>query len=151
MFKVLTGDLFESRACAWVNTVNCVGVMGKGVALEFKKRFPDMFEDYRARCARRQVLLGEPYAYRDASVRTIINFPTKDHWRSPSRLADIERGLDHFAAHVLDWELTSVAMPALGCGYGGLEWAEVGPLIRRKLHLLPIDVDLYAPNLGNTE
>ena len=151
MFKVLTGDLFESRACAWVNTVNCVGVMGKGVALEFKKRFPDMFEDYRARCERRQVLLGEPYVYRDASARMVINFPAKDHWRSPSRLADIERGLDHFAAHVLDWELTSVAMPALGCGYGGLEWAEVGPLIRRKLHLLPIDVDLYAPNLGNTE
>ena len=64
MFKVLTGDLFESRACAWVNAVNCVGVMGKGVALEFKKRFPDMFEDYCARCARRQVLLGEPYLSR---------------------------------------------------------------------------------------
>ena len=151
MFKVLTGDLFESRASAWVNTVNCVGVMGKGVALEFRRRFPDMFEDYRARCARRQVLLGEPYVYRGTSARTIINFPTKGHWRSPSRLADIERGLDHFAAHVLDWELTSVAMPALGCGHGGLEWSEVGPLIRRKLHLLPIDVDLYAPNLGSTE
>lgn len=146
MFKALIGDLFESPAEAWVNTVNCVGVMGKGVAQAFKQRFPAMFDDYRARCAAKQVHLGEPYVYRDeASARTIVNFPTKGHWRSPSRLADIERGLDYFAAHAAQWGLASVAMPPLGCGNGGLEWAEVGPLIWRKLHTLPIDVELYAP------
>jgi O-acetyl-ADP-ribose deacetylase (regulator of RNase III)/uncharacterized protein YwgA len=145
MFKALIGDLFESPAAAWVNTVNCVGVMGKGVAQEFKQRFPAMFDDYRARCDAKQVKLGEPYLYRDASGRVIINFPTKGHWRSPSRLADIERGLDYFAAHALDWGLTSVAMPPLGCGNGGLAWADVAPLIWRKLHALPIDVELYAP------
>jgi O-acetyl-ADP-ribose deacetylase (regulator of RNase III)/uncharacterized protein YwgA len=145
MFKALIGDLFESRAKALVNTVNCVGVMGKGIAQEFKKRFPAMFEDYRERCARKQVRLGEPYAYRDASGLVIVNFPTKDHWRSSSRLADIERGLDHFNAQAASWGLTSVAFPPLGCGNGGLEWAEVGPLLYRKLHASPLDVEIYAP------
>ena len=145
MFKALIGDLFASPAAAWVNTVNCVGVMGKGVAQEFKKRFPEMFDDYRARCDMTQVHLGEPYLYRDASGRLIVNFPTKGHWRSASRLSDIEAGLDYFAEHVAGCGLTSVAMPPLGCGNGGLEWAEVGPLIWRKLHALPIDVEVYAP------
>jgi O-acetyl-ADP-ribose deacetylase (regulator of RNase III)/uncharacterized protein YwgA len=145
MLKALIGDLFESPAAAWVNTVNCVGVMGKGVAQEFKKRFPEMFDDYRARCDKTQVQLGEPYLYRDAAGRSIINFPTKGHWRSPSRLSDIEAGLDYFAEHIAEWGLTSVAMPPLGCGNGGLEWAEVGPLIWRKLHALPVDVEVYAP------
>jgi hypothetical protein len=75
----------------------------------------------------------------------IVNFPTKDHWRSPSRLADIERGLDHLVAHAMDWSITSLALPPLGCGNGGLEWSEVGPLIYRKLHSMPIDVEVYAP------
>lgn len=145
MFKVLIGDLFESRAQALVNTVNCVGVMGKGVADQFKKRFPAMFDDYKRRCDRHEVRLGEPYLYRDITGALIVNFPTKDHWRSPSRLADIERGLDYFTAHLAEWGLSSVAMPPLGCGNGGLEWSEVGPLIYRKIHALPIDVELFAP------
>lgn len=145
MFKTLVGSLFESPAAAWVNAVNCVGVMGKGVALEFKQRFPAMFEDYQARCGAGQVILGAPYLFRDASGRAIINFPTKGHWRSSSRLTDIERGLDFLAARADQWGLTSVAMPALGCGNGGLPWAEVRSLIWRKLHALPIDVELYAP------
>lgn len=103
MFKALIGDLFESRAQTLVNTVNCVGVMGKGVALEFKKRFPAMFEDYIARCERKGVHLGTPYLYRDAAGRQIVNFPTKDHWRSPSRLVDIERGLDYFTRRFAEW------------------------------------------------
>jgi O-acetyl-ADP-ribose deacetylase (regulator of RNase III)/uncharacterized protein YwgA len=145
MFKALIGDLFASQAQTLVNTVNCVGVMGKGVALEFKKRWPAMFEDYKGRCERKAVRLGEPYLYRDASGVSIVNFPTKGHWRSPARLVDVERGLDYFAAHVGEWGITSVALPPLGCGNGGLEWAEVGPLIHRKLHGLPIDVEVYAP------
>ncbi len=145
MFKALIGDLFESRAQTLVNTVNCVGVMGKGVAEQFKRRFPEMFEDYKRRCDEKSVRLGEPYLYRDASGTRIINFPTKDHWRSPSRLTDVERGLDYLAAHVTDWGITSLAMPPLGCGNGGLEWSEVGPLIYSKLHRLPVDVEVYAP------
>jgi O-acetyl-ADP-ribose deacetylase (regulator of RNase III) len=119
MVKEITGSLFESRAETLVNPVNCVGVMGKGLSLEFKKRFPAMFEDYARRCERKEVRLGEPYPHRDASGIVIVNFPTKDHWRSPSRLADIERGLDYFVQHHLKWGVRSVAFPQLGCGNGG--------------------------------
>jgi O-acetyl-ADP-ribose deacetylase (regulator of RNase III) len=145
MFKALIGDLFVSHAQTLVNTVNCVGIMGKGVAQEFKKRFPAMFEDYAARCEHRQVRLGEPYPYRDRSGILIINFPTKDHWRSPSRLADIERGLDYFVQHHAEWGVKSVAFPPLGCGNGGLSWEGVGPLIYGKLRHLNIDIEVYAP------
>jgi len=145
MFRALIGDLFESQAQTLVNTVNCVGVMGKGVAEQFKKRFPTMFEDYKSRTDRKTVRLGEPYPYRDSSGVQIVNFPTKDHWRSPSRLADIERGLDYLAAHISEWGIISIALPPLGCGNGGLEWSEVGPLIYRKLHDLPIYVEVFAP------
>jgi O-acetyl-ADP-ribose deacetylase (regulator of RNase III)/uncharacterized protein YwgA len=145
MFKALIGDLFGSGAQTLVNTVNCVGVMGKGVALEFKKRFPANFEDYAKRCERRQVRLGEPYPFPDPSGRLIVNFPTKDHWRSPAKLSDIERGLDHFVGHFAEWGINSVAFPPLGCGNGGLEWSEVGPLMYRKLHQLTIEIEVYAP------
>jgi len=145
MFRALIGDLFASRAQALVNTVNCVGVMGKGVAEQFKKRFPAMFEDYKSRTDGKAVRLGEPYLYGDRSGTQIVNFPTKDHWRSPSRLADIERGLDYLAAHIAEWGITSLALPPLGCGNGGLEWSEVGPLIWRKLQGLPVDIEVYAP------
>jgi O-acetyl-ADP-ribose deacetylase (regulator of RNase III)/uncharacterized protein YwgA len=145
MFKALIGDIFTSDAQTLTNTVNCVGVMGKGVALEFKKRFPRMAKDYEARCARKEVRLGEPYLYFDESRTVILNFPTKGHWRSASRLADIERGLDHLANNALAWGITSIALPPLGCGNGGLSWSEVGPLIYSKLHKLPISTEVYAP------
>jgi hypothetical protein len=104
-----------------------------------------MFEDYKSRTDRKAVRLGEPYLYRDQSGTQIINFPTKDHWRSPSRIADIERGLDYLAAHAAKWGITSIALPPLGCGNGGLKWSEVGRLIYRKLHRVPIDIEVYAP------
>ncbi len=112
MFKALIGDLFATQAQTRVNTVNCVGIMGKGVAQEFKKRYPAMFEDYAERCERKQVRLGEPYLFRDRSGVQIVNFPTKDHWRSPSRLADIERGLDYFVQNHVEWGIKSVAKAA---------------------------------------
>lgn len=145
MIRVLIGDIFQSKAQTLVNTVNCVGVMGKGIALEFKKRFPAMYDDYKARCKVGQVHLGEPYPYSDMLGVSIVNFPTKDHWRSPSRLADIVRGLDYFVVHCYDWRITSVAMPPLGAGNGGLEWALVGPVIYQKLGTLDIPVEIYAP------
>ncbi|MDN7900756.1 MULTISPECIES: type II toxin-antitoxin system antitoxin DNA ADP-ribosyl glycohydrolase DarG [Burkholderia] len=145
MFKAMIGDMFESDAQTLVNTVNCVGIMGKGVAQEFKRRFPAMFDDYKARCDRHEVRLGRPYIYSDLSGLKILNFPTKDHWRSPSRLSEIEKGLDYLVAHVDEWDIKSIAMPPLGCGNGGLDWSEVAPMIYRKFRSLQVDVELYAP------
>jgi O-acetyl-ADP-ribose deacetylase (regulator of RNase III)/uncharacterized protein YwgA len=144
-FKALIGDMFDSDAQTLVNTVNCVGVMGKGVALKFKERFPEMFADYARRCERKAVKLGEPYLYEDGPGVKILNFPTKGHWRSASRLSDIDSGLTFLADNYEAWGITSISMPPLGCGNGGLEWAEVGPLIYQKLSSLPIDIEVYAP------
>lgn len=143
--RVLVGNLFNSDAQTLVNTVNCVGVMGKGVALEFKKRFPEMYEDYVARCARHQVRLGKPYLYRQLFPPNILNFPTKDHWRSVSKLKDIVAGLEYLEAHYQEWGITSLAVPPLGCGQGQLEWRVVGPTLYRYLSRLEIPVEMYAP------
>lgn len=143
--KALIGDMFASEMHTIVNTVNCVGIMGKGIALLFKKEYPSMFEDYAQRCARGEVRLGEPYHYSDGSGGSIVNFPTKGHWRSSTRLDDVEAGLDYFVKHFRTWGITSVAFPPLGCGNGGLEWATVGPLMYSKLRGIGIPVELYAP------
>lgn len=143
--KVLIGDIFESKAQTLVNTVNCVGVMGQGIALEFKKRFPDMYEDYLQRCRTGQVRLGEPYLYPRTAVPWILNFPTKDHWRSVSRLEDITRGLEHLERHYQEWGITSLAIPPLGCGAGQLEWRVVGLTLYSHLSRLEMPVELYAP------
>jgi uncharacterized protein YwgA/O-acetyl-ADP-ribose deacetylase (regulator of RNase III) len=142
---IKTGDLFASRAQTWVNTVNCIGVMGAGIALQFKRRFPEMFEDYAARCSRREVRLGAPYLFRRPTEPWVLNFPTKDHWRSPARLADIVRGLEFVAQHYRSWGIESLAVPPLGCGHGGLEWRVVGPTLYRHLRRLEIPVELYPP------
>jgi O-acetyl-ADP-ribose deacetylase (regulator of RNase III) len=145
MVHVLIGDMFESQAQTLVNTVNCVGVMGKGLALEFKKRFPDMYEDYVTRCTAKQVQLGEPYVFRRLHPPWILNFPTKGHWRSISRLSDIVAGLEYLESHYRTWGIESLAVPALGCNNGGLEWRVVGPTLYRHLGRLDIPVELYAP------
>ncbi|OFW59096.1 MAG: Appr-1-p processing protein [Actinobacteria bacterium RBG_16_64_13] len=145
MVNVRIGDLFTSQAQTLVNTVNCVGIMGKGIALEFKKRFPDMFKDYARRCELGEVRLGEPYLYRGLFEPWIINFPTKEHWRSVSRLEDIERGLLYLRDHVSEWGVKSMAVPPLGCGEGQLEWRVVGPTLYRCLKDLAVPVELYAP------
>ncbi len=145
MVKVVTGDIFESKAQTLVNTVNCVGVMGKGIALEFKRRFPDMYEDYVARCRRGQVRLGEPYLFKRATPPWVLNFPTKDDWRSLAKLSDIVRGLEYLTVHYREWGITSLAVPPLGCGQGQLEWRVVGPTLYRYLRKLDLAVNLYAP------
>lgn len=145
MITTLIGDLFQSKAQTLVNTVNCVGIMGKGVALEFKKRFPDMFEDYVRRCQAKQVKLGQPYLYKRLVPPWILNFPTKDDWRSVSRLEDIVRGLKYLEQHYQEWGITSLAVPPLGCGQGQLEWRVVGPTLYRYLKRLNVPVELYAP------
>jgi O-acetyl-ADP-ribose deacetylase (regulator of RNase III) len=145
MIQVNTGDLFESNMQTLVNAVNCVGVMGKGIALEFKKRFPDMYNDYVDRCKAKQVHLGEPYLYHRLHHPWIINFPTKNHWRFVSHLTDIVNGLHYLEQHYQKWGITSLAIPALGCGNGQLEWRVVGPILYRYLSQFNIPVELYAP------
>jgi O-acetyl-ADP-ribose deacetylase (regulator of RNase III) len=143
--RVLIGDLFASRAQTLTNTVNTVGVMGKGIALEFRKRFPVMYEDYVARCEAGEVQLGRPYLFTPLVPPWILNFPTKEHWRSLSRLDAIIDGLDHLYKHYEEWGIESLAVPPLGCGEGGLEWRIVGPSLYRGLSRLDIPVELYAP------
>ncbi len=143
--KVTSGDVLSSSAQTLVNTVNCVGIMGKGVALAFKRRYPDMFEDYVRRCDRGDMQMGRPYVYR-ADDHLIVNFPTKLHWRAVSRLDDIIDGLNYLEAHYQEWGIKSIAVPPLGCGNGQLEWAVVGPTLYRHLSRLNIPVELYAPH-----
>lgn len=145
MVTTKTGDMFSSPAQTLVNTVNCVGVMGKGVALAFKERFPAMYKEYVRLCEAKRVHLGEPYLYRQLTGPWILNFPTKDHWRSVSRLADIVAGLEFLEQNYREWEIESLALPPLGCGQGGLEWRVVGPTLYRHLSLLDIPVEMYAP------
>lgn len=143
--RILVGDILKSTAQTLINTVNCVGVMGKGIALEFKNRFPDMYADYVQRCQRGEVKPGVPYLYKTLFPPQIINFPTKDHWKSLSKLNDIDRGLKNLSERYKEWGITSLAIPPLGCGNGQLEWHTVGPLIYRFTKVMDISVELYAP------
>src|SRR6266536_5356806 len=112
--RILVGDILQSKAQTLVNTVNCVGVMGKGIALEFKRRFPEMYDDYVRRCDSHEVRLGRPYLWRSLTPPFVLNFPTKNHWRSPSRLDDIVEGLRYLREHYAEWGITSLAVPPLG-------------------------------------
>ena len=123
MIRVLIGDMFESEAQTLVNTVNCVGIMGKGIALEFKNRFPDMYDDYVKRCKTGKVQLGKPYVFHSLLPPWILNFPTKGHWRSVSRLSDIIAGLEYMEQHYREWGITSLACPALGWPAPAPAWA----------------------------
>lgn len=146
MIKLVQGDMVKSQVQTLVNTVNCVGVMGKGLALQFKKMFPEMCCDYQERCNRHEVKPGQPYIYKGLMSPNIINFPTKDHWRSVSRLQDIENGMEYLVNHYKEWGIKSIAMPPLGCGNGQLEWKVVGPIIYYYLKKMDIEVELYAPD-----
>ncbi len=146
------GDMFLEPVDALVNTVNCVGVMGKGVALEFKRRWPDNYKIYKRACDAKQLLPGKMLIFDTCSLfsgsgpRFLVNFPTKDHWRSPSKLIYIEDGLNALARDIRDYGIKSIAMPPLGCGNGGLDWADVKPLIISKLGSLgDVDVIVFAP------
>lgn len=139
------GDILGSRMQAIINTVNCVGVMGKGIALQVKKAYPEVFQDYEQRCNRREIKLGVPYFYRTGTGKIIINFPTKQHWKNNSKLSDIETGLKYLAQHIKQWGVVSLAVPPLGCGNGGLKWSEVKPLVIRHLSHIGIPIEIYEP------
>ncbi len=145
MIKVLIGDLISSEMQTKVNTVNCVGVMGKGIAQLFKKLYPEMYEDFVDRCRSGEVKEGVPYIYVDLFGNRIINFPTKNHWKGLSNLKSIEKGLDIFIENYQQWGIESIAFPPLGCGNGGLSWLQVGPLMYQKLSDLSIPIEIYAP------
>jgi len=149
MIEYQTGDILQADAEALVNAVNCVGVMGRGLALAFKKAYPKNFTAYAAACAREEVQPGRILVFdtgRHANPRFIINFPTKRHWRGKSRIEDIESGLHALAEEVQARHITSVAVPALGSGLGGLDWCDVRPRIEKALGSLPgVHVILFEP------
>lgn len=149
MIEYETGDILASEAEALVNTVNCVGVMGRGIALQFKKAFPENFKAYKAACDREEVQPGRMFVFeRDTLTgpKYIINFPTKRHWKGNSRIEDIEAGLDALEAEVLDRGIRSIALPPLGSGLGGLRWEEVRSRIEAKLGgLKDVRTFVYEP------
>jgi O-acetyl-ADP-ribose deacetylase (regulator of RNase III) len=149
MISAATGNLLKAPVEALVNTVNTEGVMGKGIALQFKNAFPAMFQTYAASAKRGEVRLGRVQVWATGLLegpKYVINFPTKGHWRAKSRIADIERGLDDLIRVVRQLGIESIAVPPLGCGNGGLNWVDVEPRIRAAFEALPeVDVRLYAP------
>jgi len=149
MIKLLTGNLLEADAEALINTVNTVGVMGKGIALQFKQAYPDNYEAYRKACSHHEVQSGKMFVFptgKLVSPTYIINFPTKRHWKEKSRMEDIEAGLKALVEVVNKLGIHSIAIPPLGCGSGGLKWADVKPRIEAAFRdLSGIHVFLFEP------
>jgi len=150
MIEHTSGDILKADAEALVNTVNCVGFMGRGIALQFKRVFPRNFDVYEAACRRGEVQPGRMLIVETGQLtnpRYIINFPTKRHWRGKSRIADIESGLEALVVDVRRLGIRSIALPPLGCGLGGLKWSEVRPLIERAFAGLPdVRAVVYEPS-----
>lgn len=149
MIITAKGDLLRAQVDALINPVNCVGVMGKGLALQFRKEYPEMFRVYALACEAGEVLPGRIHVWPTGAAalpRFILNFPTKRHWRDASRLDDIEAGLRDLVAVIQRLGIRSIAIPALGAGLGGLEWSAVRPLIVQVLEpLVAAEVHLYEP------
>jgi O-acetyl-ADP-ribose deacetylase (regulator of RNase III) len=149
MIEFKTGDILNEDAEALVNTVNCVGIMGRGVALQFKNMFPENFKAYAAACARNEVQPGRMFVFETGELtnpRYIINFPTKRHWRGKSRMEDIESGLVALVKEIRARRIRSIAIPPLGSGLGGLDWKEVRPRIEAALRdLADVRVAIYEP------
>lgn len=148
MITYLNSNLFYSPAQVLVNTVNTEGVMGKGIAKEFKKLFPAMFKQYQSYCEQKKLQIGTLYLYKTPN-KWVLNFPTKKSWRNPSKLEYLELGLQKFIENYTDRGIHSIAFPPLGCGNGELDWeTEVKPLMEKYLKPLPIDIyiHLYTPD-----
>ena len=155
MIEITEGNLLEAPVGALVNTVNTVGVMGKGIALQFKQAYPQMFRVYQQACKAGEVQLGKMQVFDLGGLaggpRWIINFPTKAHWRTASRLVDIETGLQDLIATVKQLNIQAIALPPLGCGHGGLNWSQVRPLIESAFDTLPdVRVLLFGPGPAPT-
>jgi O-acetyl-ADP-ribose deacetylase (regulator of RNase III) len=154
MLRFTTGNLLDSSAEALVNTVNTVGVMGKGIALQFKQAFPHNFNVYKQACNNGHLTTGKILAVKDRELllgeRLIINFPTKSHWKSLSTYEYIESGLIALVAYLTENPVKSMAMPALGCGNGGLDWAKVKTMIEDHLSGLELSIWVYEPQIPAT-
>ena len=149
MIRYITGNLLEAHAEALVNTVNTVGVMGKGIALQFRETFPDNYKAYLDAIKRGEVKIGSMLVTKTGNLnglRYIVNFPTKEHWRNPSRIEYVEKGLISLRKTIQELSIQSIAVPPLGCGNGQLNWEDVQPLIEQYLGDLPADVMVYEPN-----
>lgn len=137
MLEFVKGDFFDFDADIRVNTVNCVGVMGAGVALAFKRKYPEMFKEYVRQCKEKEIAPGKPSVWKQGDMFSkgieIINFPTKNHWRNPSEYEYIESGLIWLSNYLEDKEGLTITLPALGCGHGGLDWGKVKQLILKYL------------------
>ena len=142
MIKYVEGNIFHTPAQVIVNTVNTMGVMGKGIALEFKCRYPEMFELYKHACEKKQLYPGK-LMFWQAMDYGVLLFPTKENWRNPSKLEYIEKGLQKFVNTYGEKQIKSIAFPKLGCGNGGLAWEDVKPLMEKYLSKLPIDIYVY--------
>ncbi len=143
MITYVVGGLFQSPARVLVNTANTVGVMGKGIALEFKRIYPEMFAEYQVLCEKKQLNIGQLWLYKTPH-KWILNFPTKKHWRLPSRPEYIEAGLKKFVEIYAEQGITSISFPLLGCGNGELDWESVvKPLMERYLKKLPIETFIH--------
>lgn len=147
-----SGDLLAADTHAIINTVNCVGVMGKGIALQFKRRYPQMFKAYEKACKRGDVAIGKMFVAETGELegpKYIVNFPTKTHWRASSKLAYIEAGLVDLIRVIRELDIASVAVPPLGVGNGGLEWADVEPRLVSAFQQLPdVHAVIYPPSGG---
>jgi len=149
MITFLSDNLLESKAYALVNTVNTVGVMGKGIALQFKKAFPHNYAIYREACLKHESKIGLLLTVAESSLllgeRLLINFPTKTHWRLTSEYSYLDKGLQALVKLITDTEIKYIALPALGCGDGGLDWLLVKEMICQFLEPLDIMIEVYQP------
>lgn len=140
-------NIFDSDCAAIVNTINCVGNMGGGLAKQFRLRYPSMNLAYQQACARGRIKTGKMWNwYEGSEVRWLVNFPTKDDWRNPSELSYVRDGLRDLALVIDDLKLHSIAIPPLGCGLGGLKWTDVLPLIYEELKDVTAHIEIYPPD-----
>ncbi|MGH9522695.1 MAG: type II toxin-antitoxin system antitoxin DNA ADP-ribosyl glycohydrolase DarG [Terriglobales bacterium] len=150
MIEYKTGDILRADVEALVNTVNCVGIMGRGIALQFREAFPANFKAYEIACKSEEVQPGRMFVFETGwltNPKYIINFPTKRHWRGKSRIEDIESGLKALREEIVRRGIRSIAIPPLGSGLGGLDWADVRPRIAKAMaNLGDVDIAVYEPN-----
>lgn len=148
MIKFVKGNIFDFEADIRINTVNCVGVMGAGVALLFKNRYPEMFIEYAQACLKNEVRPGFPHVWKQSTMfadLTIINFPTKDHWKNPSEYVYVEKGLSWLRNYLNGCTNKTVTIPALGCGHGGLDWSIVKEMIASSLKDINCEILVFEP------
>ena len=155
MIKLKKGDIFQEDVEALVNSVNCVGVMGRGIALQFKNLFPDNFKAYKRACELKEVRPGRMFVYQSVKMmnpRYIVNFPTKRHWRGKSRIEDIDSGLEDLVRVIEELGIRSIAIPPLGTNLGGLRWPEVRPRIEAALaNKAALEIILFEPGSGTAD